>query len=637
MVMKSLRDGAAGGLLKYILFTILGMAVGGLVLSELSGTNGGVSSNDVAKIEGKTIGIRQFDRTLRRALSRYNMSPEQAYQIGLTRDILASEIRSYFLQVEAENIGVEIDKDHIAKNVAEVVKPNVQDGQSLQETLEDLLRRQGMSEKEFVNGIKRELSGNILMDAVKNSFTPPNDLLAKELYTFQTQTRDIDLILFPDSEIDSVEPATEEQLERLYESTKSFKYKIPEYRSAKIAVFDIAELKTTFSATTEEIKAAYEDNIENFAIGEQFILSQALVKDEKQAAAIYALVKEGKDLKTATIEITKKESAYLENISFETDLMLPALRDALKDRNIGQVLPPVKTTLGHHVVKLVNIIPPSTKPFETVKEDVRKEVLEAKKADYLYGIAEQFDTLLSDETPFEDIAKELDITISSIPSIDATGLNEKGEDGLEIFSAQDKPMIAEMIFELEENTPSPLLELEGKFVAFMLKSRKESTFQPFETVKKELAEQFIADQRRVENGRRMKKYLAELETKGSTLETIAAENKKEIKTISKITIDGDIEAPLNADIRPLIFKTPLNEHEALTLDGQSALIKISGYGFPDMGEEGAKNIEDIKTRLDTESADEAFLMYLHALSEKYDATINDRLLKRVYNKQDDDS
>ena len=631
MLMQSLRDGAAGGLLKFILFTVLGMAVGGLVLSEMAGTNS-VGSNDVARIADKTISLQQFDSTLRRALSGYNMPVEQAYKIGLTQDILAGEIRSHFLQTEAKNLGIEIGRDHIAENIAQVVKPHVREDMSLQQTLEDLLRRQGMSEKEFVAGIRRELSGNILMDALKSGFAPQNDLLAQDLLTFQTQTRDIGMILFPDEDIKSVKPATEEQLTRLYESTKRLNYKIPEYRRTDMAVFDIAAMDRTFSVSADEVKQAYNENIDNFKIGEQFVLSQALVQDEKQADAIYALVRDGKDLKAATLEVTQDSARYLEHVPFEHEVMLPALREALKDRDIGRVVAPVKTTLGHHVVKLVNIIPPSVKPLNTVEGAVRKELLEAKKADYLYGVAERFEEFLADGTDFAAIAKEINITVLSLDFIDANGLNKDGADGLDMFTAQDKQAVAGMVFELEGRAPSPMLEVDGKFVAFALKDRQDEAFRPFESVKDEMAAQFIADQQRLENARRMKTYLAELETGGSTLEGLAKESGKKIQQITGITLDGDLVPPLTDAARSVLFKTAPGGYESLALEGQSALIKVTGYDFPENTEPDA--LETLKTGLDTEAGDEAFLMYLHALSEKYPATINERLLGRVYGRQD---
>ncbi len=631
MVMQSMRGGGKyGGVLKYFLFTLLGMAVGGLVLSSFAETNSS-SSNDVAHIGNKSISIQDFDRALQRSAARFGISSKQAYKMGLADEVLSGEVRSYILLNEAENLGIELSKQQIATRIAEVVKPYAQEGQSLQETLDDILMRQGLKEKTFINEIKKEMSGDILMNAIRNGFAPNVDLLANELYMFQTQTRDIDIITFPDDKI-NIEPPTQEQLKRLYDATKAQKYKIPEYRSIKIATFDPEGVDIEFSVSEEEVRSAYDDNQNNFRVGEQLVLSQIVTRDESQANEIYALTQKGIPLKAASITVMGKDAPYIEGISFETAMMLPDLMKAMVDREIGKIVPPVKTVIGYHVVKLDNILEPSVRPYQEVRAGIKKELLEAKKADYFYDIATDFDKMLSDEMSLEEIAKEMNIKISTLDFIDAGGLNKQGKDGLQIFDAKDKAAIAATIFEIERELASSMQDFGGKLVSFAIDKIEEASFKPFESVKGEIAEQFSADMRRSDNEMQMRKYLAEIGTGGSTMESIAKDNGLKIETIKDIAIGKEAPAPLNANTLPLIFKTGYGEHETLRLDGQSALIKISGYGYSgqDDAAQKAASIEGIKTRVSEEGKDEAFLMYLQAISKKHPATINERLLERAY-------
>ncbi len=635
MVMQSMRGGGKyGGVLKYFLFTLLGMAVGGLVLSSFADTNN-VSSNDVARINDKVITIQSFDRSLQRSISSFGMSSKQAYKIGMADDVLAGEIRGYILLNEAENMGVEISKEQLAKRIAQVVKPYAQEGQSLQETLDDILKRQRMSEKDFVFEIKKEMSGDILMNAIRNGFSPvTTDLLANDLYKFQTQTRDIDIIFFPDNSIE-VEPATKEQLKRLYDATKAQKYKIPEYRSVDIATFDPANIDIEFSVSDEEVKSFYDDNKNNFLVGEQLVLSQIITKDEKQANDIYALTEKGLSLKEAAVEIMGKDAPYLEGVSFETDMMLPDLMQALNDREIGKIVAPVKTMIGYHVVKLDNVLPPSIRPYEEVSSSIKRELLEGKKADYFYDIASDFDAMLSDDMNLQEIAKEMNIKITSLDFIDAKGLDKQGNDGLNLFDKKDKQDIAAIIFEIEGYMASSMQDFGGKLISFAVKSKEEATFKPFDSVKDELLEQFTQDIRKSENEILMQKYLAEIKMGGSSLESIAADNGLKIDKISGISIGQAAPSPLTSNVIPLIFKTDFGGHEILRLDGQSALIKISGYGYSSQEDVALKDkaIQSIKDRVIEEGKDEAFLMYLKALSKKHPATINQRLLERAYGEQ----
>lgn len=635
--MKSMRGGKVGGFFKYVLFGLLGMAVGGLVLSG-SFSGGNVGGNDVAKIGDKTITIRQFDLTLRRVLTRYNMSTEKAYEVGLAEDVLAGEIRAFFMLKEAENLGIEINQAQLAKRIGQVIAPRRRDDQTLQQALDEVLQSQRMNEKDFVNGIKREVSGDIISEAIQTGFAPTADLLAKDLYTFQTQTRDIDIIEFNDNEITSIPEAKTEELERLYNALKFSQYIIPEYRSVNVAIFDPESINVNISITDEEIKMVYEDNLQSFAIGEQLVLTQTMLDDKKKAEDIFALVEKGTDLKTATTEVMGKSARYIENIPFETAMMLPALFEAVKDREIGKVVSPVKTTLGYHIIKLMKVLPPSTRPLKNVQEQIKRDLLDEKQSDHLYGISTNFEELLNDEVSFEDIAKEIDITISSIGLIDAMGTNKTEKSGIESFPAPDKEALIEMIFALEDDIPPILEELpSGQFASVSLNSIEYKTYQPFEDVRQELADKFIADQQKVENKRRIDKYLAELDIRGSTFESIAQDNKKDIQTIKGITIQGDIPEPLVMNNRPLIFKTALGGYQALRLDEKYALMRVSGYSFPEIDENSKEAIKIIKERIDTEVKEEALLSYLHMLSSKYDATINTKLLERVYGQKNDEN
>lgn len=637
--MKSMRGGRIKGFLKYVVFSLLGMAVGGLVLSG-SFNAGNVGGNDVAKIDEKTITIRQFDLTLRRAISRYGISAQEAYRLGMVEEILAGEIRANFMLKEAESLGIEITQDQLAKRIGQVVAPHKLKDQTLQDTLENLLRRQGMNEKDFVLGIKREVSGDIMSNAITSGFSPATDALAKDLYAFQTQTRDIDLILFDDSEVTSIPEATTEELERLYDSIKSAQYKIPEYRSVNIAIFDPSSIEIDFTLSEEEVKIEYEKNIQSFAIGEQLVLTQTIIDSEQKAQDIYALTEQGESLKDATIKIVGENGRYIEKSPFESTMILPALAKALEKRKIGKIIPPTKTALGYHIVKLEEILVPSIQPLKKVQSQIKKYLLENKKSDHLFEISTTFEDLLNDEVSFDNIAKEIDISISSIGLIDATGIDKdtSQKSGLEEYKSPDKEALIEMIFAVEEDLPSILEELpSGKFVSLTLISREQETYKPFKHIRPKINDKYIADQRRVENTRRMDKYLAELDMNGSTFKSIAQDNKKEIQTIKGITIEGSLPEPLSASNRPIIFKTALEGYQVLRLDGKSALIKISGYNFPKMDEHGEKILESIKIKVEKEGKDEAILVYLHMLSNKYNATINTKLLERAYGQQNDEN
>ncbi len=633
--MQSLRDGAAGGFLKYILFGILGMAVGGLVMTDVGGSysGGGVGGRDVVRVDNKSLGIDAFHKNLQRSLYRYNITPERAYEVGLVNEILAGEISQLVLQIESENLGFEIDNDLVATRIAQIVKPQQQDGESLQETLDRVLQRVGMSESDFMDGIKAQVPSDIIMKTVHSTANINDELLTQDLYRFQNQTRDIEFIHFSDSDIVDIELASPEQIERLYESLKGTKYKVPEYRRASIALLDPETIPFDAQPSEKEVKAAYEKNKDSYRLGEQFVLAQAMVDVPEKAEEIYALVEGGASLKDATVKVMGNDKKYYDSVSFEFDLMLPALKEALSGREVGKVIPPVNTMLGNHVVLLKEILPPSTRPYEQVRSALEKELTEAKKGDHFYGVLSLFVEDLANGETLESLKTSVpSLTISSTPFVDNIGLTEEKKNGFVDFDELDQEALKKALFDIGgEDDPFYLEEMpSGVFAIMVIAETLPEHYQEFDDVKGEIEMQFNADQRRAGMTMKIQKYLAEIETGGTTFEDVAGDAKKEIGKISSLSIGDEIPAPLIQEARPVIFQTPLGGYKSVDLENGTALIKISGYSLPDINDDALESLGAIEKAVRDGAKEDAFIAYLQGLSSQYDIQINDRLLNQVY-------
>ena len=641
MVMRSMRDGASGGFMKYLLFGLLGMSVGGLVLMDVRGVLSGTSvgSNEVVKIEDQAITIQEFDNTVRRSLSQYRgrIDQKQAYQMGLMEQILGGEMRTYFLLNEAKNMGIEFDQNRMALRVAEVVKPTAKPGQSLQEALDQMLRYQYMSEAKFIEMVRREASGNVIMDAMRSGFQPEGTKLAKDLVQFQNHTRNVELIFFEDSDIKEIKPATEEQLKRLYESLKSARFKIPEYRTAKMAVFDPEKISVDVSVSDDEIATYYKDHKQELQVGEQLILTQTLIDNPAQAEQVYSLTQDGKTLKEAVREVLGEDGRYFEKVPFETSAMLPDLLNALEEIDIGETTPPVKTIMGNHIVVLEDVKEPYVPELNEVKDRIRGMLESSKKDDALYAMSEKFDEMLEKGMSLESIKKTVSIDVSEIGPINQQGLGKNGERSLEEgINPQDQRPVLDIIYELKKGETSFLQEFPSGFLAaFVLTDIEPEYFKPYEEVKDEISEQFIKDQKHADNELIVEKYFAEIGTGGSTFDSIIKETGKKIEKVGDIGLSGEVPQPLTDDMRPVVFQTDVGGYNVLEFDDKFALMKVSGYTVPERDAITPEQVAEIQKTVDREYGDEMFLMYLRQLADKYEVQVNRALLEQAYGQQDE--
>ena len=124
-MLNAMREGAKSGLSKFILFSFMIMAVGGLVFMDIGGFfRGGINQSAVAKIGSQDLSITYFDRTLRRTLANQGLDTQTAYKLGLINQVLRSEISNNLLQRAAIDHGLEIARPTVLNQISILVKTN---------------------------------------------------------------------------------------------------------------------------------------------------------------------------------------------------------------------------------------------------------------------------------------------------------------------------------------------------------------------------------------------------------------------------------------------------------------------------------------------------------------------------------
>lgn len=358
MVMTSLRKGASGGIGKFILFGFLVLAVAGLALSDIGGFfRTGTGSNNVLKVAGQTVSIQQFDRELRRNLSQIGLSPQDAYKLGYLDQVIGSNIRQILMKKVAHQSGINISRDRVADHIHDLLLPMTDSGQSVQDVLRQILRNQGMTEKELAAAIAYEIKNELVTNAIFASSPTANTLLVDNLYQFQNESRAVEYIRFHDSEI-KVDAPDDTILEEQYEQTKAM-YRIPETRNIQLVVIDDKDLRDDRSIEPEEfIERKYEraDKLED-------LLHQDITLDEIAKEVPVKIL----SVEQLTVSGQNNNSASLAAFS---DNMAEFTQSAFSLEE-GEFSPIIETTDGTlAVVKLEQINAESYHPYEKVKQQL---------------------------------------------------------------------------------------------------------------------------------------------------------------------------------------------------------------------------------------------------------------------------
>ncbi len=630
-MLRSLRDGAKHGFLKYILLGFLVLAGGGLVLTDVGGFfRGGVAADDVAKIGELKISAREFDRNVRRYLAQQGVGPEAAYRYGIIDQLLESEINARLLTINSHELGLKVSDEQLKHELMELTEVMAQSEESRKLALQRILQQQGISEKEFLRSLRQETSNSLFKNALLGGTGIVPRIMTSILYQYENETRDAGGIILTNDQIKDVEQPTEEQLQSYYEATKA-SFLIPETRTITIATLNEEMVKDRIEITDEELQQDYEANIESFTVPERRLIEQTVASNEEQATKILAEMESGKTLREATKAVTGDESAYQALDEFEQSGLLEDVAQPVFTAKINEPVGPVETPLGWHVLQVTKIIAPESIPFDQVKDDLKNDLLSSRLTDVLMDTANEMDDRLAGGEELETIVADMGLTTEKIGPMKETGVtpDDKKDDLLKSYQ-QDRVDILDTAFSFDAGETAPVMELQdGNYIAVRVDSVTPQSYEEYDSVKDELAKQWIDQQKSLTNQAQAQDLLAEIKD-GLDFGEAAKKAGVSIKTYKDVKRrdPGDTKLPIQA--LDQLFALPEGETLLSPYNDGYILLNVSAVNLPDFAKADAEGISTIEESLLRVLPTEAFNQYMNVLNQKEKVKINRRLLDQMY-------
>lgn len=173
------------------------------------------------------------------------------------------------------------------------------------------------------------------------------------------------------------------------EESEEFKRIMASARRDVLAQLAMREILKDATVSEEEIKAFYDANQQQFKKGDTVNAKHILVDSEEKCNEILASITSGEK----TFEDAAKEFSTCPSGQKGGDLgefgkgqMVPEFEAAAFAAEIGQVVGPVKTQFGCHLIKVEVKKEAQVAPFEEVKEHIRRNLLQQKQ-NQIYGDA----------------------------------------------------------------------------------------------------------------------------------------------------------------------------------------------------------------------------------------------------------
>ena len=630
-MLKEMRAGAKSTVLKLILFGLLLLAMTGLALMDVQGMfRRGVSNDTIVSYGRQKMSAPEFDRLVQSILRRQRMKQSEAYRNDLPKQILKEEVDNRLFTIAADDAGIQIDDTQAAKQIQEIITPLIEKGMTQKDALQRILQVYGVSEGQMVATIKSQIASQQLLALITSGAHAPQQMINDAL-KYRNEWRRGAWFRLTAENVGAVKTPAETELKAYYDSIAAG-YALPETRTLSVIVLDKTVLGDEAKISDDRLKQSYDENIADYKTPESRVISQVVAKDEAAAKEIYAAAEKTKDLQAAG----KGKGNYIKPASYTEAGMPVELSKAAFGGEAGKVLPPLKSQLGWHILYVEKVVPASTKPFESVKDAIAKDLSQDKISEALYQRANKVDDELAGGKSLAEVAKENNVAETVLEKINVHGMGPDGKKPDTKLPLFDK--LVATGFTLQKGAASQLIETpEGAFMIASARDIFPSTQQPFDKVRADVLARWTKDQQLKSLSDKAAKLMERLKL-GESFDKIAAEFQQNVNTTDLVQRGTPaLKAKLEDNMLSALFSLD-SVGQATTVTGDNAItvIRLAERKVQQPEAKAAKDAaEEISAILNRSLKQDLLAQYRLNLMAKYDVRINDKLMGEMYAPKDD--
>ncbi len=582
---------------------------------------GGASEDAIVTVDGKEF----FQNDVNKAYQQYsqNFAGMNVDEATLRQQAMLKLVKDEVLLQHVREEGLVIP-DAEARAFIQSLEYFQVDGKFDKSRYKTLLNAQQLSSAQFVQRIKQaQVMEQYQRSILASSFATQEDI--ELFFKIQNQQRDIDYLVVPLTP--TTETPNDEAVNNYYQQHQDL-YKTTEQVSIEYVSLSLDDLAQKVAVTDEQLHNFYEDQKDIYSTKERRKISHILFsfgKDGNDEAVLAKAQAAQKQLATKTFEalaaevsddkITAKNGGDLG--LFEIGGLEKSLEDAVSQLKLGEVSPPIKSSFGYHLLKVTELIPSKTKPFDEVKAEVTKAFQRKEAETSFYEMAERL-AEVSYESP-DNLTSAADILGVDIQKT-ALFSRDKGE-GIASEAAIRAAAFSEDVL-AGNNSESIELGSDRVIVLRVLQHQAEN-IRPLAEVKAQIIDALLqqqAQQQAINTAAEIKKQLVT----GQEIQTIAAEKTLAVKSVIGL-VRSNKELPWQ--VNQAIFKAakPIdNKPTLLTVgldSGEQYVIRISKVSEGVMSKSDKKQLKLAQLNIAKAFGETTFDAVLNSLQANADITI----------------
>ncbi len=451
----------------------------------------GGNDNSVVTVGSDAIPAQVFSRDYRNFLRmqsqqmRRQITTEEARKMGLGQMALDRMINRTALDHVVDELHLTVGDADVSANVRTMSAFNGPLGTFDRQTFQRVMQQQGYGEDEFIAGIRGDMQREQLLDPISIGFQIPLGYV-RALFAFSTETRAAEYVVLSQKSLAAIPPPTDAQLTAFVKAHET-RFSTPEYRDVSYAEIGPEDVEGGLKVTDEQLHQAYDADKAKYVVPEKRDVEQITFRDEAGAKAAKAKIDGGMSFADAA----KAQGAAVDNLGTVVQADLADRGTAVFALADNGVSAPLKNFSGWVLMHVTKITPGSSKSFDDVKEDIRKDQLnqlaQAKIVDVLNG----FTDAVSSGASLKEIAKKTGMRFGHIAAVDAQGL---APDGSRVALPPDADLLKQIFAADVGETGDPFALKDGHSYAIDVNGVTPPKLKPLSAVREQATREWMAEQ-----------------------------------------------------------------------------------------------------------------------------------------------
>jgi peptidyl-prolyl cis-trans isomerase D len=397
----------------------------------------GDSEQTVASVGRDKISQLEFDESLREQQQRMrqalggNFDPAMFDNPEVRYALLDQLVNQRLLEQRARADKLRVSDTQLSQFIAGL-PPFQDDGKFSAEKYRQALAAQGMSPLMFEQRVRGELVLAPLQDPIVNGSIAAQASVARYL-ALADQKREVAIARIPAEPFERDVKVSDADVKAYYEQNPTA-FQTPEVAKIEYLLLTQDAIAAQARVDPAEVKQAYDANAKQYTTNEERQASHILiaVKPDASPADKAAAKKKAEDLlekarakPDAFAELAKANSQDPGSAaqggdlgSFARGAMVKPFEDAVFSAKVGDIVGPVETNFGYHVIRITGVTPSHVQAFDEVKGKIEADLKRQRAAQKFAAAADQFQNLVYEQADsLAGAAKALDLKVETTPFV----------------------------------------------------------------------------------------------------------------------------------------------------------------------------------------------------------------------------